>query len=85
MAGKSHKDVDFEVGAETFKTFNEAAAYALSLATARGEATLDIVVHSEAGARWLGGSHGVEQYREDPEASVHERLQIKVNSQGRVA
>jgi len=84
MTAKSHKDVDFEVGAETFKTFNDAAGYALSLATARGGATLDVIVHSEAGARWIGGSAGVDQYREDPDASVYERLEIRANSQGRV-
>lgn len=46
---------------------------------------LDILVHSEAGARWVGGDDAVKRYREDPDASVFERYQIRgANFQGRV-
>ena len=87
---RSHKDVNFEVTSPnrsntSYKTFAEAASSALMAAASSGSATLDIIVWSAAGARWLGGDDAVERYREDPEASVFERYQIKVNAQGRVS
>jgi hypothetical protein len=89
----THKDVDFEVfdaraharvGETTWKLFNKAAAHAVTIALSGGKPTIDIVVHSAAGARWLGGSDAVAQYEEDPEASVFERIEIKANSLGRL-
>jgi hypothetical protein len=88
---KSHKDVEFAVddasGKERiFKTFDEAAGFAVAIGVSRGERVdLDVLVYSKAGARWVGGDDAVEQYEEDPEASVFERYEIKVNSAGRVA
>lgn len=91
MSAKSHKDVEFSVSTEDvndpykyFKNFDNAAAFAVQRAISTGESTLDVVVSSESGARWLGGDDVAEQYNEDPEASVFERLEIKVNSLGRV-
>jgi hypothetical protein len=89
---KTHKDVEFEVEntsgerrTRIYKTFDEAAGYALSIAISSGEAVLDVLVWTESGARWLGGDDAVEQYREDPDASVFDRYVIKVNAQGRIA
>jgi hypothetical protein len=87
---KSHRDVEFAVndasGEERiFKTWDEAAGFALVIAMGRGESSLDVLVYSEEGARWAQGDEGVDQYREDPDASVFERYEIKVNAVGRVA
>lgn len=87
--GKSHRDVEFAVddasGQERiFKTWDEAAGFALAIATGSGTSQIDMLVYSEAGARWAQGDDGVEQYLEDPEASVFERYEIKVNPVGRV-
>ncbi len=85
-AGK-FKDVEFQVTSgthvSTYSTFASAAAMALDQAIARGSATLDVLVWSEAGARALGGD-ALARYREDPEASVFDRYEIKVNAVGRV-
>ena len=87
---RAFKDVEFEVSDDrekrvgTYKTFQEAAAVALDRAISRGSATLDVLVWSEAGARALGGSDAVDRYREDPDASVFDRYEIKVNAVGRV-
>lgn len=85
-----HPDVDFAVddasGREhVFKTFDEAAGFALSMAASGVEANLDILIHSEEGAEWYGGDDAVEQYNEDPEASIFERLEITVNNVGRIS
>jgi len=85
----THKDVEYAVddaggNERVFKTFDEAAGFALSIAVARGEANLDVLIFSEKGARWYGGDDAVEQYEEDPEASVFERYEIAVNAVGRV-
>lgn len=83
-----HDDVDFAVddaaGVERiFKTFPEACAFAVGLAVSgKEDVYLDILVWSEEGAAALSGDDGVERW--DPEASVFERLQIKVDSLGRV-
>lgn len=84
-----HKDVEFAVddwsGKErVFKTFEEAAGFALQIAVSNGESKLDVLVWSEAGAKAWGGDDAVEQYGEDPEASVFERFEISVNAVGRV-
>lgn len=87
---KTHDDVEYAVddyqGEERiFKTFDEAAGFAFSVAASRGETVnLDVLIWSEEGAEWYGGDSAVEQYNEDPEASVYERLEITVNNAGRI-
>jgi hypothetical protein len=89
MAQRKHKDVEYSVqdGSDKeriFKTFDEAASFALSMAIARGEADLDVLIYSTWGAKFYGGSDAVDQYKEDPEASVFERFNITVNNAGRI-
>jgi hypothetical protein len=84
-------DVEFSVddarGRERiFKTFDEAAGFAVSMAASNGSTVnLDVLIWSPAGARAYGGDDAVEQYFEDPEASVFERIKIKADAVGRVA
>lgn len=88
---KTHKDVEFAVddaggNQRIFKKFDEAAGFAVSIAaTGRENVNIDVLIWSKAGARAYGGDDAVEQYNEDPEASVFERLEIKVNYVGRIA
>lgn len=88
---RRHKDVEFHVNdaqgnPRVFKSWDEAGGYAVSLAVGGlRDVHIDVVIWSEAGARWWMGDAGVEQYREDPEASVFNRYEIKANDQGRVA
>ena len=87
---KTHKDVEYAVddasGAQrTFKTFDEAAGFAVAIAlSGRDNVSIDVLIWSKSGARFYGGDEGVEQYNEDPEASVFERFEIRVNAVGRV-
>ena len=87
FAAKKHKDVEFQVAGHksTFKTWDEACGAAVAFAVSKGRSTIDVLVWSEAGAKALEGDYGVEQYREDPDASVYERIEITANSQGRIA
>lgn len=91
MARKaSHRDVEFRIlgpnGRELyFNTFEKAAAAALLEAMRSGVwKNFDVIIHSEEGARWWGGDNAVEQYRQDPNASVFERSRIKVDIEGTV-
>lgn len=89
MQSKKLKDVEYAVqdvaGKErVFDHFEDAAAFALGVAVSRGRVNLDVLVYSETGAEAYGGSDAVEQYLEDPEASVFERYEIRVNAVGRV-
>ncbi len=90
-AATTHKEVEFAVsdnrGEEhIFKTFEEAIAFAGHLAlTSTVRIDLDVLVYGRDGATWWGGTDGAEDYDEDPEASVFDRLHVKVTSQGRVA
>lgn len=84
-----HQDVEFAVddhsGKEhVFHDLAAAQAFAMTIAMQSGGATLDVLVWSEAGARAWGGDHAVEQYDTDPEASVFERFEIRVNFVGQV-
>lgn len=91
MASKTHKDVEYAVddasgNERIFKTFDEAAGFAISVgASGKSPVNLDVLVSSEAGAKHVAGSEGVERYREDPDASVFDRLEISVNYVGHVA
>jgi hypothetical protein len=86
-----HKDVEFAVndagGRERiFKTADEAAGFAITVAMARGkDVNVDVLIHSKAGARWYGGDDAAEQYDEDPDASVSDRIVVRAESIGRVS
>ena len=89
MASKKHKDVEYAVddasgNERVFKTWDEAASFALAVAASTGSAKLDVLIYSTFGAKFYGGSDAVDQYKEDPEASVFERFNITVNNAGRV-
>lgn len=94
---KTHKDVEYMVergidagpgqrasDARYFKSGEEALAAAAMTAMSTGESTLGVLVHSEAGARFHGGDDAVERYREDPDASVFEQFEFRVNAVGMV-
>lgn len=91
MSRKSHRDVEFAVddasgNQRTFKYFDEAAGFAVAIAASGKERVyLDVLIWSKSGAKAYGGEEGVEQYEEDPDASVFERIEIRVNAMGRVA
>ena len=88
---RKHKDVEYAVddyqgNEKIFKTFEDAAAFAIVKAMSNGEKVeIDVLVWTRAGASWLEGDYGVEVYDEDPEASVHKRIVIRADDQGRVA
>jgi hypothetical protein len=86
------KDLEFHVSAEkggyktnVHKTFPKACADAISQAASGITMYIDVVAWSKAAARSWAGNHGVEVFEEDPEASVHERIVITADSQGRIA
>ena len=89
---QTHKDVEYMVDDASgrpryFKSSNEAAGFAISIAMSRGQdVNIDVLVHSPAGARWYrGSSDGVDEYNEDPEASVFDRIVVRAESQGRIS
>lgn len=87
---KTHPQVDYAVNdcsgnERVFKTADEAAGFAVSVAISGKENVyIDVIIWDEDGARFYGGDDAVEQYREDPDASVFERYEINVNCVGRV-
>ena len=89
MRGESHPDVEYVIdvaGAQRiYATFDEALSAAFSMALSAGKTNLDVLIYSEEGAEAFGGESAVDDYREDPEASVFRRFEIKVNDQGRLA
>ena len=90
MARNRHKDLEFAVddanGEERiFKDFDEAAGFAVSIAaTGREDVYIDVLAWSRGAAKAWGGDDAAEQYDEDPEASVFERIEIKADILGRV-
>jgi hypothetical protein len=83
-----HPDVEYAIHLGhkevVFDTLADVAPMALSAALAHGRAYVDVLVHSEAGAEWYGGDDAVELYRDDPEASVFDRIEVRAASLGRV-
>jgi hypothetical protein len=92
MAKRTHKDVEFVVeqsggreDSKVYKSFDEAAGMAVVKSLASGKTYyLDVIIWSEAGARWYGGGAAVDDYRDDPEASIFERIVVKADSRGRI-
>lgn len=87
----THKDVEFHVSgfdndAFITKSFKEASAEAVRNSIDLGEkwTGIYVVVHSEAGAKWWMGEEGVRRYREDPEASVFDKINVKAQSEGMI-
>jgi len=79
-------EVDFRNDRFGYKTFEEAATAAISISVSHGiPVTIDVLTFSRAAAKAWAGDHGVEVYNEDPEASVHERIVVRAESQGRIA
>ena len=90
VAAKSHKEVEFHVdvadgSTRIFKTFDEAAGLAIAVSASNGKSVnIDVVIFGEHGAKWYGGDDGLEQFLEDPDASVYDRIVVTADSQGRV-
>lgn len=88
---KHHKDLEFAVDdaggrQRTFKDFDEAAGFAIAIAASNGQpVNLDVLISSKSAARAWGGDDAVEQYNEDPDASVSDRIIIRAEHIGRVA
>lgn len=80
-----HDKVEFRVDSSYYRTFDEACGAAVVRAASSGKtAYIDVLIYSPAGARWWGGEDAVEEYEDDPDASVFERIAIKADSKGRV-
>ncbi len=90
MSKRLHPDVEFAVNdaagdERIFGTFADAASFAVAIAASSGRSVnLDVLIWSEEGADAYGGSDDVEQYLDDPDASVFERLVVTVDAVGRV-
>lgn len=83
-------DLEYEINDEdgcptVFEDLKDACAYATARAITHGKVTIDVLTWTEEAAREWGGDEAVEAYREDPEASIFERLEVTVNSLGRIA
>lgn len=86
-----HKDLEFAVNdaggrQRIFSTFEEAAGFAVSIAASNGsEVNIDVLCGSKQAAKKWGGDGMVEQYEEDPDASVTDRVTIRAEHVGRIA
>lgn len=80
-----HPDVEFAVGDQHFDDIDEAAAAAFDMARATGRTVyLDVLIYSEEGAAAFGGDWAVDEYLEDPDASVFERWRFDLENMGRI-
>lgn len=89
------KNIDFEVefanrkgsaaGAFYFHNFDKAAGQAVRMAASGSKVHLNVLIHSESAAYAWGGEDAAARYREDPDASVSQRIIVKADDQGRVA
>ena len=77
--------MEYHIGDRVFTDWNTAAGFALSLAAAGKDVALDVVIYTESDALAFGGDDALERYRQDSEASVFERLEIRAHSVGSVA
>ena len=83
------KDLEFHIDIHGSTTilddFPRAIELAAILSIGSGEpVNVDVVCWSEKAAHHFGGESGVEDYLEDPDASVHKRISVKAEDLGRV-
>jgi hypothetical protein len=80
-----HPDVEFALGDKHYDEWDEAAVFAIELARSTGRTVyIDVLIYSEEGAAAYGGDWAVDEYLEDPEASVFERWAIDLENLGRI-
>lgn len=61
-------------------------AIAVAMSASDGKPSeINVVIWSRSGARAWGGEYGMEQYEEDPEASVFDRIRIRADALGRIS
>ena len=88
---KTHKGVEFAVddaggNQRIFKQFDAASGFAVGVSAMSGKkVNVDVLIYSVSGARWWGGDEAVEQYRDDPDASVSDRIVLRAESVGKVS
>jgi len=89
MRSEIHADLEYVVAAHgierAYPSFDEALSYAFSVSLSAGKTHIDVIAYSEEGAEAFGGDAAVDEYREDPEASIFRRFEIQVRDMGRVA
>lgn len=83
-SGDLEYHVEDHKGVHIFENIGDAGRVAFMRALSYGEADVDVVVWSEEGAAAFGGDDAVEEYLEDPEASVFARIQVRLDHQGKV-
>ena len=78
-----HPDVEYEVYDSSgrfpsvFRTFSEAAGFALMDGVPQGIVmNIDVLVYSEAGARFWGGQEAAVQYRRGLESDLIARIEV---------
>lgn len=88
---QQHSDLEFHLHDDngdsfgTYRTFEDGLAAASRLSAGLDHpVTLDVLIWSEDGARAWGSEEGVEQFLDDPEASVFDRLEVSVRSLGKI-
>ncbi len=82
-------DLEFHVnvdsGTTIYKAFEQAIAMAVSYSLSNNvKAYVDVVVWSKQAAHDWAGDNGVTQYQEDPDASVFERIGVRVTLEGQI-
>ncbi len=86
LLAAQHADLEFAVDGFYTHDFAAAMGRAVERALFHGRpVALDVIVWSEDAARAYGGEDAVAAYREDPEASIHDRIVVTAASQGRIA
>ena len=92
MPSPEFTDLEFAVDdasgkEQIFRTFGEACGLAVGLLCTGQRSSpvyVDVLAWSEDAARLWRGDHGVDEYRDDPDASVFERIEIKAWSHGMI-
>lgn len=76
--------LEYHVDDRVFKSFDAAAGFAVAISAATGRGVdIDVITWTRAAAKAYAGAHGAEVYDEDPDASVHDRIQVQAEATGR--
>ena len=80
-----HVSVKGTLKTDIFKKVEDAKSYAFDLATTGKTVLFDVVCLTEADVMEYAGRDGVARYLDDPDASVFERFEFKMNCVGMIA
>ena len=81
---RDEHDRRMKAGQRYFDTFAEASVHAICVSAEHKNAKvlIDVIISSQAAARWWGGDAAAKLFKKDPDLSVFQRVEVRATDLG---